>query len=226
MERLNYNGTKKLPEIFTEQEVANIVLQPLKSKDYWKKKGYADWGKFFRVRDVTLIATIYLLGLRPKEACSLRFDDFDFRYSKVKIRASSNKCRKERVLPLPASLMQFYRYYLSFPRARFWKGSPYLFPSFSGSHVSSSRFKYIFREKILKPLNLWKPPIESKKPAFSLYTLRHSRASHILKKQIQENGYPDIFAIANILGHSDIRSTRIYLHTDEQYNVYLKSLMD
>jgi len=225
MERLNYNGTRKLPEIFTEQEVMQIVLQPLKSQDYWTKDGYADWGEFFRMRDVCLLATIYLLGLRPKEACCLRFDDFDFRSGNVKIRASSNKVRKERVLPIPATLMKFYRKYLTFPKARFWKGSKFLFPSFGSEHLSASALKTIMREKILKPLNLWEMPVNSKKSKFSTYTLRHSRASHLLNKQIQESGQPDIYAIANILGHSDIRSTTVYLHTDKKYQDYLRELM-
>lgn len=84
----------------------------------------------------------------------------------------------------------------------------------------------IMREKILKPLNLWEMPTKGKRPKFSTYTLRHSRASHILNKQIKETGQPDIYAIANILGHSDIRSTTVYLHTDKKYNNYLRELLD
>lgn len=226
MERLSYNGTRRLPEIFTEDEVVAIITQPLRCNDYWKDTGYGEWGKFFQMRDVCILATIYLLGLRPKEACCLRFDDFDGRLANVKIRGSSNKVRKDRVLPVPAKLLRFYKEYFAFSRARFWKGSKYLFPSFATEHVSASRFKMIMREKVLKPLGLWEMPIDSRKSKFSTYTLRHSRASHILNKQIRETGQPDIHAIANLLGHSDLRSTQVYLHTDEKYNNYLRSLMD
>ncbi len=54
----------------------------------------------------------------------------------------------------------------------------------------------------------------------------HSRASHILKKQIQGAGMPDIHMIANFLGHSDIKATQVYLHTDEEYLEYERYFVD
>lgn len=225
MERLNYNGTRRLPEIFSENEIMRIITQPFRCKDYWTKEGYKDWGEFFKMRDCCLLATIYILSLRPNEACSLKFNDFDFRTSRVRIRGESNKVKKDRVLPVPGTLLKFYKSYFKFPKARFWKGSKYLFPSFTTEHISSSHLKMIMREKVLKPLGLWVMPDKGKRPRFSTYTLRHSRASHLLNKQIKETGSPDIFALANILGHSDIRSTTVYLHTDKSYNKYLMNLM-
>lgn len=225
MERLNYNGTRKLPEIFSEQEINAILRQIIQCSDYWKKKGYADWGKFFKMRDVCLFATIYILGLRPKEACCLKFSDFNSRTATIKIRGENNKVRKDRIIPVPRVLMQILRQYLVFPRARFWRGSKYLFPSFMNDHISSGTLKSIFREKVLKPLNLWSMP-EHLGGTRTIYKLRHSRASHILKKQIKETGRPDIYAIANLLGHADIRSTQVYLHTDENYQEYLREQLE
>lgn len=217
-EKLLYTGKTKSPEIFTEGEIGRIIKQIFISEDYPK----TDWGKFSRYRDVSLIATIYLLGLRPKEGCCLKFADFNFRTSMVKINGKNNKVKKDRVLPVPKVLLQIYKSYFNFPRARFWKGSQYLFPSFQNPHISAGRLKHIFREKCLKPLDLWKMPTTSKIPKTRLYTLRHSRASHILKKQIQKTGQADIYAIANLLGHADLRSTMIYLHTDNEYMEYLR----
>jgi len=226
MPNLLYQGTKKLPEIFSEEEVGKILQQILRSKDYWKSGGYKDWADFFRWRDLTLIVTIYLLGLRPKEACKLKFSDFNFRTATVKIKGVNNKTKKDRIIPVPSTLLKFYKIYFKFPRTRFWKGSNYLFPSFSNPHISTGRLKHIMREKILKPLGLWKAPQDNKIPKFRLYTLRHSRASHILKKQIETFGNPDLYAIANFLGHGDIRSTQIYLHTDDKYMDYLRKQVE
>jgi site-specific recombinase XerD len=223
-ERLNYSGTNKdrpLPKIFSQEDIGRIITQPLRCKNYWSKKGYADWGEFLKMRDVCILATIYILGLRPNEACSLKFEDFDFKNRKVIIRGENNKCKKDRILPVPASLMKFYKQYLVFPRSRFWRASKYLFPSFSRDHVSASTLKFIMREKVLKPLNLW-----NFSETRTTYKLRHSRASHLLAKQIEDFGRPDIFAIANILGHADIRSTQVYLHTDEKYTDYLREMMN
>ena len=218
MQRLNYNGTKKLPEVFSEEEINGILKQLFISEDYKKN----DWGEWTRFRDISAIATIYILGLRPKEACCLQFLDFNVRYATVKIRGENNKRRKDRIIPVPKILNQIYKPYFSFSRARFWRGSKYLFPSLQNNHFSPQTLKTIFREKALKPLRLWKIPTKNKIPKIRLYTLRHSRATHILKKQIKTSGKPDLYAIANFLGHSDIRSTQVYLHTDEEYREYLR----
>lgn len=222
MNRLLYQGTKKLPEILGEKEINRIIYSLLNSKDYPS----AQLGKWMRIRDICLIATIYLLGLRPKEACCLRFDDFDFKGMILKIRGENNKMRKDRVLPVPRLLTRIYKPYLQFSRYKYWKGSKYLFPSMQQNHISPGRLKHIFREKALKPLGLWKMSGNWKLPKIRLYTLRHSRASHILQKQIKENSQPDLYAIANLLGHSDLRSTIVYLHTDKEYINYLRKQIE
>ena len=224
MQTLNYSGTKKLPEFFTENEINLILTQILSSKDYWKGN-HKDWGEFMRMRDVCLIATTYLLALRPKEACALKFSDFNWRTSTVKIRGENNKVKKDRIIPVPKILLNFYKSYLKFPKLRFWRGSPYLFPSMEGDYITPESFKRIFREKALKPLGLWEMPerVGSKR---TIYKLRHSRASHILNKQIKEKGIADIHLIANFLGHSDLRSTQVYLHTNKNYQEYLRDTIE
>jgi integrase len=225
MNNLIYSGNPRrrpLPEVFSENELKQIFKQLSICKDYLK----SDWGEFQRQRDITLIATIYILALRPGEACNLKFNDFNMRNATVKIRWQSNKTKSERVLPVPSTLLNVLRNYLSLPRARFWHGSPYLFPSMENPHISPGRLKHIFREKALKPCGLWLMPTSGKTPKIRLYTLRHSRATHILNKQIQQIGSPDIFAIANILGHKDIRSTTVYLHQNTKYREYLREQIE
>jgi site-specific recombinase XerC len=78
------------------------------------------------------------------------------------------------------------------------------------------------REKILKPLGLWEAPTHGTVSSTRLYSLRHSRASHMLNKMVDSKGIVDIFAIANFLGHADIRSSQVYLHTDIHYFEYLR----
>ena len=219
---LLYNGTKRLPDIFTESQIDDLLQQIRISKDYKN----CDLGNWLKQRDITIIATIYILGLRPREACCLRFDDFNLQNGTVKIYGQNNKTKKDRILPVPKILIDFLKEYFQFPRERFWRGSSYLFPSMENNHISSERLKFIFREKCLKPLKLWQMPTNGKVSKIRLYTLRHSRASHILKKQIEEKGQPDLFAIANFLGHGDIRSTQVYLHTDENYMDYLRTQVE
>lgn len=175
---------------------------------------------------MALIASIYLLGGRPREICCLKFSDFNFKSMYVRIDGKNNKTKKSRLVPIPHSLMKIYKAYFGFPKHRYWHGSPYLFPSMQSQHVSPERVKHLFREKVLKPLGFWKAPEVGKVSKFRLYTLRHSRASHILNRQIKEFGSPDLFSISNFLGHSDIRSSMVYLHQDSNYMKYLSSVTD
>lgn len=227
-ERLEWNGVRKIPSVFDEEQINDIFAQILKSPVYWKGKngGGKEWGNFFKLRDLCLIASIYILGLRPKEACCLKFKDFNLIHATVKIHGTSNKTGKDRVIPVPSILSKFYKPYLSLPRGRFWRGSEFLFPSLQSSHISPQTLKSVMREKILKPLGMWDLRRESKAQYRTLYKLRHSRATHILNKQIEKHGRPDIHAIANFLGHSDIRSSAVYLHADKEYMEYLRSEVD
>jgi integrase/recombinase XerC len=216
-QKLLYDETNLLPDIFKPEEIQRMLGALQNSNGYLKNI----WGDFMRTRDVTILMTIYLMGLRPNEACSLRFDDFDIKNRTVKIRGENNKVKKDRVVPVPDELIKYYSDYLKFRREHFWKGSKYLFPSFENEHISAGHWKYIMREKVLKPAGLWIAPIDNgtgnKTPKYRSYTLRHTRATEIL------NHTNDIWLVANFLGHAKLNSTKVYLHKSEKYMDYMKS---
>jgi integrase len=213
---LLYEDTVKLPDIFSQADIKKLVDTLKFSKDYLPNI----WGDWMRARDTTILMTIYLLALRPKEACCLRFEDFNSETMTVKIRGENNKTKKDRVLPVPIELLNVFQHYFNFNRARFWKGSPYLFPSYESIYLSPERWKHLFREKILKPAGLWVKPIDlgtgNKVPKFRSYTLRHTRATELLNKS------NDIFLVANVLGHAKLTSTRVYLHKTDSYVEYMR----
>lgn len=205
---------KKIPEIFSPEDIQEILDTIDNSPSYLKN----DWGLWLKSRDKCLTMTMYHLALRPKETCCLRFDDFNQNTYSFKIRGENNKVKRDRYVPLPESLVPHLKEYLSFPRMRFWKGSPFLFPSMANNHISPDRWKGKFRQ-ILKEASLWKPPIHHTKAPYSSYTLRHSKASHVFQKT------KNIKIVADMLGHADIRSTLIYIHTDEGYREVIREAM-
>ena len=89
---LLYEHTKSLPEVFSKSNIVDMLKTIDESTAYFP----SIWGKWMKQRDKALLMTIYLLALRPNEACSLRFSDFDMKKGMVKIRAETNKQRKGR----------------------------------------------------------------------------------------------------------------------------------
>ena len=54
---------------------------------------------------------------------------------------------------------------------------------------------------------------------FSVHTLRHCFATHLLESGV------DVFRISRLLGHSNIRSTTVYLHISN-FDEKIKSPLD
>ena len=58
------------------------------------------------------------------------------------------------------------------------------------------------------------------KKAVSIHTLRHSYATHLLEDGV------DLHSIQRLLGHSDIRTTLVYLHIAQVKNKLAHSPLD
>ncbi len=213
---LLYEDTYKLPEIFHPADIQKMISTLDHSQDYLKNI----WGEFMRARDKALLMTIYLCGLRPNEACSLMFEDFDLERGVIKIRGENNKERKGREIPIPQELVKYLQEYFKFRIEHFWKGSKFMFPSFANQHISAGRWKHIMREKILKPAGLWIEPDCPQHSKTRSYTLRHTRATELLNKT------NDIYLVANFLGHAKLNSTRVYLHKNEKYMDYMRKVVN
>lgn len=204
---LLYEESAKLPEIFTPDEV-DAIFRTVKftTKRYRK----ALWGDWLRTRDLAILAMMYYHALRPKECLAIRFDDINVQKGNFKIRGENNKQRKERFMPILPQAIPYLKAYLKFSRFYFWRGSSYLFPSYEQDkgqgHLSPCTWKATFRN-ILKDSGLWLPPVKkgSSVPPRRSYTLRATRATEWLEK----TGNP--VAVANALGHADLRSLKTLL---------------
>ena len=212
---LLYDSTNKLPdEIWSRSDVELMIQTIGNSKDYL----HNIWGEWMKARDKLIIKMLFEHALRPKELLKMKIEDIDLKEKNLRIRGENNKTRKDRLIPISEKIAPLLIEYLSFP-AWMRKNSPYLFPSFSNEFLSPERWKHIFREKVLKPLNLWKKPDIPSKCTTRSYTLRHSRASELINKT-------DLYTIANILGHGDIRSTKTYLHMNKEFFGHIRDAIN
>lgn len=147
----------------------------------------------------TMLSIIYSCGLRMGELLDLEIRDVDSKRMVIHIKNAKGK--KDRIVPLSASVLDLLRvYYLDYRPHHF------LFNGESGNQYSRSSLQTIFRRAVVRAGILKK---------CTLHTLRHSYATHLL-----ENGV-NLRYIQDLLGHKSPNTTMIYTHvtSDESRKV-------
>jgi len=138
-----------------------------------------------------VLTLIYSAGLRGQEVINLKISDVDFERMTIHIRQS--KYKKDRILPLSPTMAIGLKMYLKAENPHIW-----LFNGKQpGSKYSMRGLSWVMRENLKKP-SITKP--------VNLHSLRHTYATHLLEEGV------DIVSLKNLLGHSEVATTMIYLH--------------
>lgn len=171
-----------MPSIKKEQKLP-VVLSKQECKELFKAPR--------TLKHRYLLAFAYAGGLRMDELRLLKISDVDVDRKQVHIQLG--KGRKGRYVTLSNFLIEKFDYYL-----REVKPEKYLFEGLTpGEPMGQRSIQYVIREALLKT---------SIRKQVSMHTLRHSFATHLLEDGI------DLHSIQLLLGHSDIRTTIVYLH--------------
>ena len=131
-------------------------------------------------------------GIRNMELRYLEYADVDLENKTVFVRAGKGK--KDRIVPMINRLVDICRNYLKV-REKIGKASPYFF---AGQKGSKPLCHSVFRELIVKLR-------KKSKLYFTAHMLRHTFAVLMLE------GGCNLFALSKMMGHSDIKTTTIYL---------------
>ena len=149
----------------------------------------------FDYRNKAMLELLYATGLRISELLNLKLSDIDLENCVVRC---FGKGSKERIVPIGEYVLYYINKYLNErPKLSKNRKSEYLFLNKSGNHLSRFSFFKIIK-KLLREKNI--------NIDVSPHTLRHSFATHML-----EYG-ADLRTIQELLGHSDIATTKIYTH--------------
>lgn len=139
-----------------------------------------------------VLTLIYSAGLRGQEVINLKIGDVDFERMTIHIRQS--KYKKDRIVPLSSNMAIGLKKYLKAENPHIWL--------FNGkepaSKYSMRGLSWVMRE------NLKKTSITKR---VNLHSLRHTYATHLLEEGI------NIVTLKELLGHAEITTTMIYLHT-------------
>jgi len=144
-------------------------------------------------RDKLIVRTIYATGVRVSELCNMNIEDIDFDEHTIRIRGKGDKMRTVFIDDdTRADILKFIGNRIEGP----------VFVGQQGKNISSRAIQHIFKN--------YAPS------GITPHKIRHSYASELYKRSknlrvVQEN-----------LGHSSIKTTEIYLHTDidERRQVY------
>lgn len=181
---------KNYPEVLTYEEVQSIINQP----DLRTKRGK---------RDMAMLSLTYETGVRISELCglkttSIREHMFPHKKNTRPAIVVDGKAGKTRAIPLSKKALSDLNVWLS---VRPHVEHDYLFINLkNGEPVTTFGFRALF----MKYARMAGLDVDNRK--ISPHTLRHSFATHLARDK-----WP-IKHVQDLLGHSCIQNTEIYLH--------------
>lgn len=173
---------KRVPGILSMEETVQLLEQPSGTSPK-------------ELRDRAMLELLYATGMRVSELISLKMTDLNLILSYV----VCSDGEKERVIPFGDNARQALERYLKSGRAQLLKDidSGYLFVNCSGNVMSRQGFWKLIKQYAAKAGIV---------ADITPHTLRHSFAAHLV-----QNG-ADLKAVQEMLGHSDISTTQVYLN--------------
>ena len=149
-------------------------------------------------RDVAILELLYASGLRATELCELPMRDVNLQVGCVRVIGKGNK---ERIVPLGQAAAEAITRYLLECRPKLARDAcDRLFLSRTGRAMERIGL-WMIVEKYGRRSGLFK--------AISPHTLRHCFATHLI------GGGADLRVVQELLGHSDVSTTQIYTHVDQ-----------
>jgi len=174
-----------LPKVLSRAMVTQLIAAP-------DPKSILFW------RDVAILELLYASGLRATELCELTLRNLNLQVDCVRV---IGKGGKERIVPLGKAAHDAVTNYLAECRPK----------------LERSPAEEVFLSRTGKPLDrvaLWMMVEKYGRKSgllkrISPHTLRHCFATHLI------SGGADLRVVQELLGHSDISTTQIYTHVDQ-----------
>jgi integrase/recombinase XerD len=186
---------KRLPGYLTEQEIEALFAAAQTQED-----------TPLSIRNRVMLYLLYVSGMRITELTTLTISQIQFDAGFIRVKGKGNK---ERLIPLPESMLALLRDYLDKVHSKFEHDhtikTDLLFPI-----LYAGQIKPISRQSfwlILKQLCIQ----AGIRTDVSPHKLRHSLATHLLKKGTH------LRTLQLLLGHENLSTVEVYTHVETSY---------
>lgn len=179
---------KNLPRFLTKEEARRFLRVVCE---------YNGLTKFLSVRDKVIIGLMVFCGLRRKEVISLRLDDVNLDTDHPFLRINNAKGNKTRMVPIRYELVDWVKEYILLRKDN---NTDKLLISYCRKPITGEGIRKVIKRYALKA-GIGK--------SVSPHVLRHTFATLLLPGT-------DLRTLQELMGHSSIRSTEIYIHVNEE----------
>jgi integrase/recombinase XerD len=175
------------------------IFQPLSETEIQKLLNVPNTSQYPQFRDKCIMYLLYDTGLRIKEAISLSVDDLDLNGRRIILPAANAKGRKSRIIPLSGLVIKMLIELISENQSHFENRK--LFLNWYGEPMAEDTFRRNLK-RYVKKAGISKP--------FTCHDFRRQSITEMLASGAS------LFAVQSIVGHSEISTTKKYVHFDEQ----------
>jgi len=180
---------KRLPTKLTKQDALRLLEVVY---------NYPAESKFLRYRNHAIFSTFVFAGLRKQELLNLKFADVDIENLTIFVR--QGKGNKDRFVPISYTLAQSLKKYVA-ERKRENKTCP----EFFASAIRNMGYTNDGLKRLVNQMS------DASRITFTVHKLRHTFATLMIE------GGCDIYSLSKMMGHSDIKTTTIYLSASAEH---------
>lgn len=175
---------KKIPRSLSKDEAETLLRFT---------RNYRFRSNFEGSRAYAIVSTFLYTGIRKRELRCLELRDVDLGHDVVSVRGG--KGAKDRIIALPPQLSPALTQYLDCRQRPVDRANPYFFVGAKSQGMISDVILRRLVAKLREKCGIH----------FSPHLLRHTYATLMLE------GGCDLFSLSKLMGHSDIKTTTIYL---------------
>lgn len=182
-------NSRRLPVFVAEQAMQEVVAQVME---------HLSSGEWLKRRNAMIILMLYGCGLRLAELTAIDKDDFSDNFSRLVVLGKGDK---ERIIPIVERIRIELKKFIdaNYPENICIYDEKALFLSKQGARISRSDVQ----RSVARFLR--ENGVQGK---VSPHVLRHTFATHLL------NNGADLREIQELLGHSSLRATQVYTHSN------------